>query len=186
MAYCKKCKNNNKLDFQIFDNNHYHFLCKKCQDKVELNYKTCIQCLEDKELTQENFYFLKSKDKYHTKCKICLKNNKYNETYTKIENKEFKKCKKCLKTKGIEEFYPIKGKRKCSNECKNCKIKKSKQIDIDKRNGFRICSKCNRKKSLVDFKIRKDRGSYQSWCRSCNNIRIKKWWKNNPEKLKER
>jgi len=155
----------------------------------DVSKKVCSKCGIEKELGE--FTFVKSKNRYEYRCKICVKeyNSKYNKDkqagikrihkYRKIEDSDIKICTKCCIEKPLNEFSFSKSKNKHENWCKACINKyghnyylknrgkdKKRRHSSKERPDSRFCTKCKQYKLFNEFRLNKN-NLYDSMCKNC-------------------
>ncbi|GAA0115741.1 HNH endonuclease [Clostridium senegalense] len=117
-----------------------------------------------------------------------------------------KKCTKCGQFKNESEFHKnSKNPDGLRNDCKKCRSKETKEYRMKYRDEvlakkrmwyndtknrkeqrniksplIKICTNCGIEKGINDFRQRAN-GGYYAMCRECENLKNKKYAKNNPD-----
>ena len=126
-------------------------LCyKKILPIINMDYKECSYCSEDKDLKDFRSY---TNGKLYPYCLGCEKfvKRKSREGY-----KKEKECTKCKSYKSLESFGNYKSNNK-KNICKECEESSKKKR----------CNNCGEVKKIDNFRLRKHNNTYYSRCIPC-------------------
>ena len=132
-------------------------LCyKKILPIINMDYKECSYCSEDKDLKDFRSY---TNGKLYPYCLDCEKfvKRKSREGYKK--EKECAKCK-CFKT--LDSFGHYKSNNK-KNTCKEC----------EESSKNKLCNNCGEVKKIDNFRLRKHNNTYYSRCIPCERAQTR-------------
>lgn len=186
---CKVCEESKNIKVFMKGRN----TCREChnakmrqKNKEKSKDNTNIVALDnDKEITCTKCNITKKQTDFYkrrTQCKQCM-NEKRRSNYNNLKEEakdsvEKKKCTKCNKSDVIGNFVVN------TNYCKSCynNIKKEKILKLEqeeKKIKFKVCKDCDVKQPRENFRT----GEYV--CYNCSKIKLYKWRKENPDKMKE-
>ena len=111
---------------------------------------------------------------------------------TRIPFQQVKRCLLCLEIRPFSRFSPAKrgknGRYARCRDCHNANCRASRRGEYKARKKptvSKVCSKCNVEKPVSEFYYRRERDSVYSRCKECSIDDVKKWRKENPDRVKE-